>query len=166
MDKEEIVLVDKKGKFKGLISKEAAHLNPTSLHRAISVLIFDRDKLLIQKRAKNKKTWPLYWANTCCSHPRLKESFKKAAERRLFEEMGIKVKLKRMFKIVYESKFNKKWGENEYDWVFKGEYKGRLNPDPKEVAEHKWIKIKDLKKDIVINPDIYTPWFKLILERV
>lgn len=166
MNIEEVVLVNKKGKPKGLFKKEEAHRYPTKLHKAISVLIFDKDKTLIQKRAKNKKTWPMYWANTCCSHPRNKESFQKAAERRLFEEMGIKTKLKRVFKIIYESKFDNNYGENEYDWVFLGEYKGKVDPDPNEISEHKWISLKDLKNDIDDNPNIYTPWFKMILERI
>lgn len=165
MKLEEIVLVDNKGKFRGLKKKEEAHKHPTKLHKAISVLIFNKDKILIQKRAKNKKTWPMYWANACCSHPRHKESFQKAAERRLYEEMGIKTKLKKVFKFIYESKFDKNYGENEYDWVFKGEYKGKVNPDPNEISEYKWIELEKLKKDIVNNPQIYTPWFKMILER-
>jgi len=166
MNTEEVVLVDKKGREKGFREKEKAHILPTRLHKAISVLIFDKDKVLIQKRSKIKKTWPMYWANTCCSHPRKGESFQKAAERRLFEEMGIKTNLKRMFKVIYESKFNDIWGENEYDWVFVGEYSGKVNPDPKEIAEYKWISLSKLKEDIKNNPQIYTPWFKMILERI
>lgn len=163
---EKVILVDKKGKFLGLRKKEDAHIYPSKLHKAISVLIFDKNKILIQKRAKNKKTWPMHWANACCSHPRKGESFQKAAERRLFEEMGIKTKLKKVFKFIYESKFDKNWGENEYDWVFVGEYKGKVNPDPNEIAEYKWIDLEELRKDIKNNSQIYTPWFRTILERV
>lgn len=162
---EEVVLVDKKGKFKGLVEKNEAHKHPVGLHKAISVLIFDKDNILIQKRAKNKKTWPMYWANSCCSHPRKGESYQRAAERRLFEEMGIRTKLKRAFKIIYESKFDGDWGENEYDWVFVGEYSGRVNSDPNEIAEYKWVNLEKLKKDVNDNPQIYTPWFKMILDR-
>jgi len=166
MNIEEVVLVDKKGKEKGFKEKGKAHILPTCLHKAISVLIFDKNKVLIQKRAKFKKTWPLYWANTCCSHPRKGESFQKAAERRLFEEMGIKTNLRRVFRVIYEAKFNNSWGENEYDWVFVGEYNGKVISDPKEIAEYKWISFSKLKKDIKDNPQIYTPWFKMIFERI
>jgi len=166
MNIEEVVLVDKKGRVKGYKEKQEAHIFPASLHKAISVLVFDKNKVLIQKRSKYKKTWPLFWANTCCSHPRKGESFQKAAERRLFEEMGIRTKLKRVFRIIYKTKFDDNWGENEYDWVFIGEYKGKVNPDPKEIAEYKWIDLKDLKKDIIKNPLIYAPWFKIILKRI
>ena len=80
--------------------------------------------------------------------------------------MGIRTKLKRVFRIIYESKFDNNWGENEYDWVFVGEYKGKVNPDPKEIAEYKWMDLKDLKEDIIKNPLIYAPWFKMILKRI
>lgn len=162
---DEVVLVDKKGRFKETREKEDAHKNPVILHRAISVLIFNKNKVLIQKRAKNKKTWPLYWANTCCSHPRKEESYFQAAKRRLYEEMGIKTPLKRAFRIIYQAKYNDKWGENEYDWVFVGEYKGTIRSDPKEVSQYKWVDLASLKKDIILNSQKYTPWFKLILER-
>jgi len=166
MDIEKVVLVDKKGKFSGLEEKELAHKNPVGLHRAVSVVIFDKDKVLIQKRAKNKKTWPLYWSNTCCSHPRVGESFQKAAERRLFEEMGIKSKLRRKFRLIYKDRFNDEWGENEYDWVFVGNYSGSVRPNPSEIADYKWVNIGKLKENIKNEEILYTPWFKLILERI
>ncbi|MFC1625119.1 isopentenyl-diphosphate Delta-isomerase [Patescibacteria group bacterium] len=166
MSNEQVVLVNKNGKSLGLKEKIFAHKNPVSLHKAISVLIFDKEKVLIQKRAKNKKTWPLFWSNTCCSHPRGNESFQKAAERRLFEEMGIKTKLRRKFRIIYQDKFNKDWGENEYDWVFIGNYSGKLNPDPREIMKLKWISLKKLREDIKKNPKKYTPWFKIILTKL
>lgn len=41
------------------------------LHRAFSVFIFHptTGKLLLQKRADEKITFPNMWTNTCCSHP-------------------------------------------------------------------------------------------------
>jgi isopentenyl-diphosphate delta-isomerase len=46
------------------------NINNGLLHRAFSVFLFNNDgKLLIQRRASEKITFPGYWANTCCSHP-------------------------------------------------------------------------------------------------
>lgn len=55
------------------LSKKAAHLikgKGPILHRAFSVFLFDEQgKMLLQKRAACKITFPSYWTNTCCSHP-------------------------------------------------------------------------------------------------
>ena len=37
------------------------------------------------------------WTNTCCTHPYPEEDVKFAAERRLIEEMGMRVKLEKSF---------------------------------------------------------------------
>jgi isopentenyl-diphosphate Delta-isomerase len=34
-----------------------------------------------------------------------------------------------------------------------------------EVMDYKWLTISDLKSDISKNPEIYTPWMKLIVDR-
>jgi len=41
---------------------------------------------------------------------------------------------------------------------YQGGFLGKVNR--KEVADYKFIKIKDLKKDIARHPKKYTPWFK------
>ena len=33
-----------------------------------------------------------------------------------------------------------------------------------EVESWKWMKIEDIKNDMIENPDIYTVWFKIIFE--
>jgi len=54
--------------------KKKGHLNENIkeglLHRAFSVFLFNsKGELLLQQRAQEKITFPLYWTNTCCSHP-------------------------------------------------------------------------------------------------
>lgn len=167
-DKIYIELVDEKGDTVGLKEKFETHKNPVPLHRAISVVIYspDKSKMLIQKRADNKVTWPKFWANATCTHPFEGESYKDAAERRLKEEMGFTVPLKEIFRFVYEAKYDETWGEHEYDVVFEGIYDGEVLPNPEEVSDYKWVEIKKLKKDVKNNPGIYTPWFKLIMEKL
>lgn len=164
----EVVLVDKKDKVIGYKEKYAAHKNPVPLHRAISVVILSKDKkkMLLQKRPASKPTWPLFWSNTCCTHPLKDESYKDAAERRLEEEMGFAVPLKEQFKFIYKAKFDKDWGEHELDATFLGFYDGEVKPNKEEVDDYKWMDVKDLRKDIKENPDIYTPWFKIIIRKM
>lgn len=164
----DIVLVDGDDKVLGLKEKYEAHHNPVALHRAVSVVIYDKNhkKILLQKRSSNKPTWPGCWSNTCCTHPLPEESYQDAAERRIWQEMGIKTPLKEAFSFIYKAKYDETWGEHELDHIFVGEYSGKVKPDPNEAEDFKWMKIDDLKKDIEENPNIYSPWFKIILARL
>lgn len=161
-----IVLVDKKDKVLGYKDKVETHKNPVPLHRASSVVIYDNDKMLIQKRSALKPTWPLYWSNTCCTHPYKGESYIGAARRRLREEMGFDTVLKEEFRFIHKAKYDKEFGEHELDCVFVGSYSGKVNPDPKEIADFKWVEVSKLMSEIKKKPDKYTPWFKIILQRL
>jgi isopentenyl-diphosphate delta-isomerase len=168
MQRYQVVLVDKNDKVVGYKDKLEAHKNPVPLHRAVSVLIFNsgKDKVLIQKRSKNKPTWPLYWSNTVCTHPMRTESYKDTAKRRLKEEMGIKTDVDEEFKFIYKNRYDKTFGEHELDCVLTGVYEGGIRPDPNEVADYRWIEVGKLKRDVVVNCDKYTPWFMIILKKL
>lgn len=68
------ILVDKDDSIRGYASKMACHtfneLQPEGrLHRAFSVFLFNSEgKLMLQRRAGHKITFPSVWTNTCCSH--------------------------------------------------------------------------------------------------
>jgi len=164
----DVVLVDKNDKVIGLREKFEAHKNPVPLHRAVSVVIFDPkgEKMLIHQRASEKKTWPGYWTNATCTHPNPEESYKEAASRRLYEEMGFRTPLTEIFRFIYNARFDKTWGEHELDVVFVGKYKGSVKPNKDEVSDYKWIAVPELWEDVLENPDKYTPWFKIILSKL
>lgn len=165
----QMVLVDKNDKVLGFKEKFATHKIPAPLHRAISIVIFNKNKseILITKRSTKKPTWPYFWSNAVCSHPKPGETYQKAAERRLFEELGFRTSLKEVFNFTYEAKMeNEIWGEHELDHVFVGRYQGKIKPNPDEVAGYEWIGIKELKMDLKKNPQKYTPWFRIILEKL
>ena len=96
---EAVICVDEIDNVVGSGSKIATHHGAGQLHRAFSVLLFNSDgKLLLQRRADDKVTFPSVWANSCCSHPlhcdsELEENnalgVKKAAIRKLEQELGI-----------------------------------------------------------------------------
>ena len=109
-----VILVDKNDEVLGLKEKFATHKIPVPLHRAISIVIFniDKSKMLITKRAKTKPTWPDFWSNAVCSHPKSGETHADAANRRLFEELGFKTPLTESFRFIYAAEMdNKIWGE-------------------------------------------------------
>lgn len=163
-----IPLVTESDELIGYKEKFEVHKNPVPLHRAISVMVLDysEQKMLLQKRAANKPTWPLFWSNACCTHPYKEESYLVCANRRLEEEMGFKVPLAEKFRFIYQAEYNRIWGEHEYDVVFEGKYEGKIKTDKEEVADWKWMEIDKLLQNIKINPEIYTPWFKIILKKL
>ena len=161
---ENVILVDELDNQLGLMPKMQAH-EKAVLHRAFSVFIFnDKGELMLQQRAAHKYHSPLLWTNTCCSHQRDGESNIEAGKRRLIEEMGFKTNLKEIFSFVYKAPFDNGLTEHELDHVMIGNFNGvpKINPD--EVASFKWMTLEAVKKDIELQPNIYTAWFKIIFK--
>jgi len=161
-----VILVNAHDKAIGTMKKFEAH-EQGLLHRAFSVLLFNKNgEILLQQRAEDKYHSGGLWTNTCCSHPMPSESTLEAAERRLQEEMGIKALLTLKFSFTYKCELDNDMMEHEYDHVFYGRFDGEpvLNPD--EAMDFKYMSISDIKSDIKSNPDNYTVWFKLIMDRV
>ncbi len=146
MEQEYCILVNENDEPQGRESKKFCHLmtninqsDNRALHRAFSVFLFNADgKLLLQQRAHDKITFPLYWTNTCCSHPldnfeaeKLSLEQQKqqnstqplgvavAAIRKLEHELGVEPKdldvskFKFMTRILYKAPFDATWGEHE-----------------------------------------------------
>lgn len=109
-------------------------LPPRSLlHRAFSVFLFrpSDGRLLMQKRASEKITFPDMWTNTCCSHPlAVKQEMipegtlgvRRAAQRKLHHELGIpnaQVPLDGFVyitRIHYLAPSSGLWGEHESEY--------------------------------------------------
>jgi isopentenyl-diphosphate delta-isomerase len=163
---EDVIIVDENDNEVGVKEKMEAH-KEGRLHRAFSIFIFNsKGELLIQKRSRSKYHSGGLWSNTCCSHPKPGESIGDAAHRRLREEMGFDCDLKEVFHFIYRANLNNELTEYELDHVFIGRYDGEVNPNPSEVEDWKWVNINDLKKDMEQNPNKYTVWFKIALNRV
>jgi isopentenyl-diphosphate delta-isomerase len=161
---EKVILVDKNDNPIGLMNKLEAH-ERALLHRAFSVFILnDKKELMLQQRAHHKYHSPLLWTNTCCSHQRENETNIQAGTRRLCEEMGFVTELKEMFHFIYKAPFDNGLTEHELDHVMIGYYNDVPVINDDEVESWKWMKIEDIKNDMITNPNIYTVWFKIIFE--
>ena len=165
-DLEQVILVDENDQQIGVMDKLKVHRHPAKLHRASSVLLHNsQDKWLIQQRSSNKIVSPNKWANTCCGNVRPNETYLECALRRLDEELGItQVDLKRVNKFIYQIDDNAEFGEHEIDTVFVGQYDGKINPNPNEVQNTRWLSKPELLRKITNYPDKYAPWTKLVLE--
>ena len=166
MDKEKVVLVDKKDVQLGLMPKLEAHWKGV-LHRAFSIFIFNSSRmLLMQKRSSQKYHSPGLWTNTCCSHQRDGERTIDAAKRRLNEEMGLNVDLKETFSFIYKANLKNGLIEHEFDHVLVGFTDFSPNININEVEDWKWVDLSFLERDLDKNPSVYTEWFKIIFNRV
>ncbi len=164
MIEENVILVNEKDEQIGLMPKLEAH-EKAVLHRAFSVFILnDKNQLMLQQRAHQKYHSPLLWTNTCCSHQREGETNLQAGNRRLMEEMGFETELKELFHFIYKAPFDNGLTEHELDHVMIGYYHDNPVINLEEVESWKWMEMDVVKKDILINPDSYTVWFKIIFE--
>lgn len=167
-DLEPLILVDDADRPIGHLDKSQCHAGRGVLHRAFSLLIFNTDgALLLQQRAASKRLWPLYWSNSCCSHPRSGESMETAVRRRLGEELGLDCPLHFLFKFRYQAQFDAAGAEHELCWVYIGRSDGPVRVDPLEVASWRWISPEALQGEMSgPEADIFTPWFKLEWQRI
>ncbi|MCK4592058.1 isopentenyl-diphosphate Delta-isomerase [Candidatus Parcubacteria bacterium] len=164
--KEEIILVDKNDQEIGSGEKMKVHQNG-KLHRAFSIFVFNsKNEMLLQERAKTKYHCGGLWTNTCCSHPRRGELLEEATHRRLQEEMGFDCELKKIGSFIYKAEFDNGLTEHEYDHVFTGKFDGEPKLNLEEADDYKWIGMEKLKKEIKKNPESFTAWFKIAMEKV
>jgi len=167
-DSDALILVDDADREVGYLSKDLCHDGEGVLHRAFSLLIFNgRGELLLQQRAPSKRLWPLYWSNSCCSHPRRGESMEAAIKRRLYEELGLSCPLQFLFKFKYQAQFGATGAENELCSVFIARCTDAVTVDRNEILGWRWIAPEALEVEMSGGgAQKFTPWFTLEWARI
>ncbi|XP_027087856.1 isopentenyl-diphosphate Delta-isomerase I [Coffea eugenioides] len=190
MFEDECILVDENDRVVGHDTKYNCHLmekieSENLLHRAFSVFLFNsKFELLLQQRSATKVTFPLVWTNTCCSHPLYRESelieenvlgVRNAAQRKLLDELGIPAedlpvdKFTPLGRMLYKAPSDGKWGEHELDYLLFIVRDVKVNPNPDEVADVKYINREQLK-ELLRKADAgeeglkLSPWFRLVVD--
>ncbi|XP_062187607.1 isopentenyl-diphosphate Delta-isomerase I-like [Phragmites australis] len=190
MFEDECILVDEQDNVVGHESKYNCHLmekieSENLLHRAFSVFLFNsKYELLLQQRSATKVTFPLVWTNTCCSHPLYRESelieenylgVRNAAQRKLLDELGISAEdvpvdqFTPLGRIHYKAPSDGKWGEHEVDYLLFIVRDVKLQPNPDEVADVKYVNREQLK-ELIRKADAgedgvkLSPWFRLVAD--
>ncbi len=164
---ESLILVDDEDREIGFHPKAGCHEGQGLLHRAFSVFLFNDDgKLLLQKRSALKPLWPLYWSNSCCSHPRELESVEGAGRRRIYEELHLECEVRFLYKFKYQASFGDLGSEHELCHVFAGYTSDKVIAHPDEIAEWRYVSPDTLTREIADDGDRFTPWLKMEWERI
>jgi isopentenyl-diphosphate delta-isomerase len=87
-----------------------------------------------------------------------------ATRRKLKQEMGIELSTEFAYKFIYKADLENGLIEHELDHVFVGQFDGTPVINKDEVEDWKYMDLKDLRSDAKKNPEMYTHWFKLILD--
>lgn len=161
-----LILVDEKDNFLGYDTRENCHLGKGKMHRAFVVFLFNaKRELLLQKRSSRKQLWPGYWDVSATSHVLRDEDYLSAAARTLNTELGItSAHLRRVLDFQYFAPYGDH-SENEFCILLVGDYDGLVNPNREEVAAISYRSLEQLGKDMRDNPDDYTPWLKIAVDR-
>lgn len=160
-DREELILVDADDREVGFRDKAACHDRDGVLHRAFSLFVFNpQGELLLQRRAAGKRLWPLFWSNSCCSHPRRGETMDEAVNRRLFQELRICSDLDYLYKFEYHARFADSGSEHELCWVYAGFSEDTVRVNRNEIADWRFVAPADLDAELSAHPGRFTPWFR------
>lgn len=162
-DAEPLILVDEQDNPIGTLSKGACHDGDGVLHRAFSIFLFDdQERLLVQRRAGDKRLWPLHWANSCCSHPRARERMPEATARRVNEEIGVDAELEFIYKFRYQARYLDLGSEHELCWVYAGRTtEDAVRPNPSEIADWAFLSPAQVDALVADNEAAVAPWFRL-----
>ena len=122
-------------------------------HRAAHVWIVASDgRVLLQRRALAKLTWPGLWDVSVAGHVSAGESAIDAAIRETFEEIGLRVapeELAHIGELRFHCELRDGYVENELHDVYilrRDVDPGSLVLDPLEVAEARLVRFEDLER--------------------
>jgi isopentenyl-diphosphate delta-isomerase len=160
-ESEELILVDADDNETGFGSKADCHDGDGVLHRAFSLFLFNAaGELLLQQRGSQKRLWPGFWSNSCCSHPRRGENLLVATQRRLSDELNVAATLEHIYWFRYQAKFGAAGSENELCHVYLGTLGGDVRPNDSEIESVRYISTQALDQELANYPQRFTPWFR------
>ncbi len=154
-------LIDESGRVVGRATREECHRNPSLVHRAVHVLVFNaRGELYLQKRAPTKDVQPGKWDTSVGGHLALGEDFEQAAYRELREELGIGgvVLEGPLYRYRIRSAI-----ETEAVCSYRLVYEGPIRPDPVEISEGRFWTIEEIRGRL--GSGTFTPNFEEELAR-
>jgi len=150
-----LIRVDDRDRVLGHASKRACHTGRGLRHRAFLVMLYTPDgELLLARRHPSKWLWPGWWDGTVAGHVEAGETYAGAARRRVFEEMRVRPRLRRVDTFAYTARYRGD-GENEICAVFAATVTS-VRPNPREVDAWKFVRRPGGR---------LVPWLRIALRR-
>ena len=141
------------GAFTGIVKPKPDVHRDGDWHRSAHVWIVASDgRVLLQRRALVKETWPGLWDVSVAGHVAAGESSIDAAIRETFEEIGLTVASEELIPIgalTYRCALRDGYVENEFHDVYllrRDLDLASLALDPLEVAEVAFVRLEDLER--------------------
>lgn len=159
--------------FQKTCLKSYAHMHGL-LHGTVHIWFYtDGQKILLQKRSKNKIAFPNLWDVSVAGHINSNEDIYEAAVREVNEEIGLKILKNQLINIGFHKekfKHNKNFIDNELHYIFICKLNRAINKliiQEEEVSEIKLVPILELKSKINDNNlDNYVPHSKEYYSKV
>jgi len=175
MSDELIDICDEQNKLLGNSQLKSVAHRDGLWHRAAHIWIYNsRGEILLQLRAKQKPLHPNQWDISAAGHVSAGEKVLTSGLREVSEEIGLKLEpgdleflmIKKNSTVFREIK------NNEFYYVYLYKYDGTLDQlrlQEAEVQKVKFLSTKEIKRDLLNNPDKYVPhegYWPLILDAV
>lgn len=134
------------------------------LHRAVAVMVRRQDgRLVLQRRNKNDLWHPGLWTLSSTGHVKMGESYSAAAERELFEELGMRCPLRELTRISMPLFSSGRLSEREWVALFATTCESPFKPDPVELEEVREMSVEEAK--VLMSGEEVTPDSKILLEK-
>jgi isopentenyldiphosphate isomerase len=138
---EYIDVVDRNDEFVKTIDR-ANHMDDEIVRVTGFFILNKEDKVLLQLRSVNKKSYPNRWDCTGGGHVESGEDYLVSAQRELFEEAGIETELKFLDKVFFELDD----GRKHFNAYFIGTFDGDIKIDLNEVSQVRAFSKQELRE--------------------
>lgn len=149
----------------GRATRRECHSDPSLVHRAVRVVIFDTaGRILLQKRSMNKDIQPGKWDTAVGGHLDSGEDYLDAAKREMREELGITDELQ--LKFLFDIKVRNE-RESENVRTYSAIYEGPVSIQESELECALFHDTEILRKKLDrVDTDDFTPLLEIELRKI
>ena len=164
-------LIDENGKELGIKKERFKVHRDGDWHKGVHIWIIAGNKILVQKRAPTKDTFPNVFDISCAGHVESGDNYDKTAIKELKEELGITVSTNELV-FLEKRKFitkdsPRKVINNEIINIYFLNFTGNMKDitlQKEEVSEIRVFEIEELKKLLKNKPSLFTPSIHLSID--